>query len=154
MLKRIAHTLAACRDWLAERAEVLALYAAVAAGSGIGGAGRHVCAELTARLVGETFPWGILVVNVIGSFVIGLFAGFVGTGSRFLEEVVVRAFVMAGLWGGYTTFSAFSLDTLHLMRDGRIAAAGGNVALSLVLCLLFVWLGHALAARLKRHARG
>jgi CrcB protein len=142
------------RDWLAARSATLLVYAAVAVGSGIGGAGRHFCTELAARLLGEDWPWGTLAVNVAGSFVIGVFAAFAAAGARFANAAAVRHFVMAGLCGGYTTFSAFSLDTLHLIGDGKALAAGANVALSVVLCLLFVGLGHRLAALATSRTRG
>jgi CrcB protein len=142
------------RDWLAARSATLLVYAAVAVGSGIGGAGRHFCTELTTRLMGEGWPWGTLFVNVAGSFVIGLFATFAAAGTRFANGAPMRQFVMVGLCGGFTTFSAFSLDTLHLIGDGRGLAAGANIALSLVLCLLFVGLGYALAARSTLRTRG
>lgn len=125
----------------------------IAIGSGIGGAARLWCAEMSARAFGEGFPWGILLVNVLGSFIIGFFFTFAGPGGRLHVRPAVSQFVMTGLCGGYTTFSAFSLDTLHLMRDGRLVAAGANVALSLALGLLSVWLGHALAARLSGPGR-
>jgi fluoride exporter len=143
------------RDALRDRLGPSAvLYAWIALGSGIGGATRFWCAETSARLLGEGFPWGILLVNVAGSLVIGFFFTYSGPDGRLLVSTTTRQFVMTGLCGGYTTFSAFSLDTLNLMRDGRPFAAGANVVLSLALCLLFVWLGHALAARLNRPARG
>jgi fluoride exporter len=104
--------------------------------------------------MGESWPWGTLFVNVAGSFAIGLFTAFAAAGNRFANAAAVRQFVMAGLCGGFTTFSAFSLDTLHLIRDGKGLAAGANVALSIVLCLLFVGLGHALAAQATPRPRG
>jgi CrcB protein len=130
------------------------LYAWIAVGSGIGGVARFWCAETSARLLGEGFPWGILLVNVVGSLLIGFFFTCSGPNGRLPVSTTTRHFVMTGLCGGYTTFSAFSLDTLNLMRDGRLFAAGANVVLSLALCLLFVWLGHVLAATLNRPARG
>jgi CrcB protein len=153
MLRAMATRMATGRDWLAARSATLLVYAAVAVGSGIGGAARHVCTELATRLMGEDWPWGTLLANVAGSFAIGLFAAIAAAGTRFANAAAVRHFVMAGLCGGYTTFSAFSLDTLHLIRDDKGLAAGANVALSIVLCLLFVGLGHALAARLVRPTR-
>ena len=154
MLKAMAARMATGCDWLAARSATLFVYAAVAVGSGIGGAARHFCTELAARLMGEDWPWGTLFVNVAGSFVIGVCAAFGAAGTRFANGAPVRQFVMAGLCGGYTTFSAFSLDTLHLMRDGKGLAAGANIAASIVLCLLFVGLGHTLAARATPRARG
>lgn len=126
------------------------LYLWTAVGSGIGGAARVWCAHMSAQLFGEAFPWGMLLVNTAGSFVIGFFFTLSGPGGRLPASSATRLFVMAGLCGGFTTFSAFSLDTLNLVREGRMPAACANVALSVGLCLLLVWLGHLLAARLSR----
>jgi CrcB protein len=106
---------------------------------------------LTSAMVGLTgpnFPWGTLLINVSGSFVIGLFAALTGTAGRFDVPLEARAFVMAGLCGGFTTFSAFSLQTFALFRDGRWLTAGGYAALSVLLCVVGVMLGYAVAAAL------
>ncbi|MGL4965331.1 MAG: fluoride efflux transporter CrcB [Inquilinus sp.] len=120
-------------------------YLWVAAGSALGGMARYWCSGFVAERAGEAFPWGTLIINVLGSFVIGLFGGLTGPDGRFLVSPDVRIFVMVGLCGGYTTFSSFSLQTLTLMQDGEWARAGANVVLSVVLCLLAVWLGVAAA---------
>jgi CrcB protein len=86
-----------------------------------------------------------LIVNVLGSFVIGFFATVTGPDGRFLVGTEARQFMMIGVCGGYTTFSSFSLQTLNLVRDGEMARAGANIGLSFVLFLLAVWLGHAAA---------
>src|SRR5262249_16385773 len=98
-----------------------------------------------ATKVGETFPWGTLIVNVSGSFVIGLFATVTGPEGRWLVPVTFRQFFIVGICGGYTTFSSFSLQTLNLAEEGQWFHAGMNCVLSLVLCLLGVWVGHLLA---------
>jgi CrcB protein len=103
---------------------------------------------LVAELLGPQFPWGTIFINIIGSFVIAFFATFTGPGGRIGAPFDIRAFVMVGICGGFTTFSAFSLQTLDLARDGRWLWAGGNVAISLVACLLAVWAGHASASAL------
>jgi fluoride exporter len=154
MLRAMVTGMVTGRDWLAARSATLFVYAAVAVGSGIGGAGRHLCTELATRLLAEGWPWGTLFVNVAGSFAIGLFAAIAAAGTRFANAAAVRQFAMAGLCGGFTTFSAFSLDTMHLIREGKGLAAGANIALSVVLCLLFVGLGYALAARATPRTRG
>jgi len=69
---------------------------------------------------------------------------------RFIVSTEARQFVMTGFCGGYTTFSSFSLQTLNLVRDGEIGRAGANVVLSVLLCLLSVWLGHAVALSLNQ----
>jgi CrcB protein len=127
----------------------LTLYLWVALGSALGGAARFFCTGLAARLFGETFPWGTLFVNVLGSFVIGFFATITGPDGRIFAGTAARQFVMAGILGGFTTFSSFSLQTLNLANDGEWLQAGGNVVGSVVLCLVAVWLGHLLALSLN-----
>jgi CrcB protein len=118
----------------------------IAVGSALGGVARYGCSEMAARLIGGTFPWGTLFVNILGSLVIGVAAGV--PAARLSADSAVRMFVMVGLCGGYTTFSAFSLQTLQLLQTGEWALAGLNIAGSVALCLLAVWLGHAAALRL------
>ena len=125
-------------------------YLYVMIGSALGGAARYWCSGFVAQQFGETFPWGTIVVNIVGSFVIGFFATLTGPDGRYLVGSNARQFVIAGLCGGYTTFSAFSLQTLSLMRDGEWLRAGGNVGLSVVLCMLAVWLGYIAAASLNQ----
>ena len=100
--------------------------------------------------VGRTFPWGTLLVNVIGSFLIGLYAIVTGPDGRLLVGSTARQFVMIGVFGGYTTFSSFSLQTLNLARDGQWALAAANIILSLVLCFGGVWLGFAAGVAVNR----
>jgi fluoride exporter len=126
------------------------LYLWVMIGSALGGGARYWCSGFAARHFGETFPWGTLIVNIAGSFVIGFFATLTGPDGRLVASTEARLFVMVGICGGYTTFSAFSLQTLDLMREGEMLRASGNIVLSLVLCLVAVWLGHVGAASLNR----
>jgi fluoride exporter len=125
-------------------------YLWVAIGSAFGGVARFALSGLIAERIGEVFPWGTLVVNVSGSFVIGLFATLTGPDGRLLAGTSTRQFVMIGICGGYTTFSSFSLQTLNLARDGDWLRVGGNIVASVVLCLLGVWLGHIAAAAINR----
>ena len=125
-------------------------YIWVVIGSALGGGARYWCSGFIAQRIGETFPWGTLIVNVAGSFVIGFFATLTGPDGRFLVGTTARQFVMIGLCGGYTTFSSFSLQTLNLARDGEWLRAGGNIGLSVILCLLAVWLGLMAAAALNQ----
>lgn len=118
-------------------------------GGGLGSIARFAAAEFIARCFGQTFPWGTLVVNVSGSFIIGGFATMTGADGTWLVAPSARQFVMVGLCGGYTTFSAFSLQTLSLAQEGEWLKAGANVVLSFVLCLLAVWLGHLVATSLN-----
>ncbi len=112
---------------------------------GLGGAaGSIVRAWLgaaVAALSGPAFPWGTILINIIGSFVIGFFGTLTATDGRFAVASDWRAFVMIGLCGGFTTFSSFSLQTLELIRDDRAAQALGNIALSVGLCLAAVAAG-------------
>ena len=124
-------------------------YVWIAAGGALGSVARFWFSGLVARHIGETFPWGTLLVNVSGSFAIGLFAGLTDPGGRWLVTPSFRQFFMIGICGGYTTFSSFSLQTLNLMRDGEWFYAGANAVLSVFLCVAAVWLGYTLAATLS-----
>lgn len=107
---------------------------------------RYACAAWAAAQFGEAFPFGTLLVNIVGSFIIGLVAGLSGPESRFLIMPEARHFLMAGFCGGFTTFSAFSLQTLSLVRQGALVPAGANIISSVFLCLLATWLGFQLAS--------
>ncbi|MEI9963942.1 MAG: fluoride efflux transporter CrcB [Caulobacteraceae bacterium] len=124
-------------------------YLWVAIGGALGSIARYGCSSLLANWVGQTFPWGTLFVNVLGSFIIGFFATLTGPDGRMLVSGEMRQFVMVGICGGYTTFSSFSLQTLTLVQDGEVVRAGLNVGGSVVLCLASVWLGYASAAALN-----
>jgi CrcB protein len=120
-------------------------YLWVGIGGALGSIARFWISGVVARQFGETFPYGTLIVNVTGSFIIGLFATLTDTDGRWLVAPSFRAFFIAGVCGGYTTFSSFSLQTLNLARDGEWARAGANAVLSFLLCLIAVWFGHLLA---------
>jgi CrcB protein len=122
----------------------------VALGGALGSVARFACSGIAVRWFGASFPWGILFVNVSGSFAIGLLAALVASDGRPLLGVDARAFVLVGVLGGFTTFSSFSLETLELARGGALGAAGANVALSVGLCLFGAWLGFAAAGLLNR----
>ena len=120
-------------------------YLWIAVGSALGGMARYACQSLVTNWFGQLFPWGTLVVNVAGSFVIGFFATLTGPDGRVLVPGNARLFVMVGVCGGFTTFSSLSLQTLGLAQDGEFMRAGLNVGASVVLCLVSVWLGHVAA---------
>jgi CrcB protein len=124
----------------------IAKYFWISLGGALGTASRYWFSGFVARTVGETFPWGTLLVNVTGSLIIGFFATITGPDGRMFVGSTSRQFVMIGLCGGYTTFSSFSLQTLNLMNDGEWLGAGGNILLSVALCLFAVWAGHMLAS--------
>jgi len=128
----------------------MSLYIWIAIGSALGGVARFALSGIVAEHIGASFPWGTLIINVLGSFAIGFFFTLTDPGNgRFAVGMQGRQFFMTGICGGFTTFSAFSLQTLNLAREGDWARAGGNVASSIVLCLLAVWLGHAAATLLN-----
>lgn len=126
------------------------LYLWIALGSALGGVARYACSGWVAQQVGETFPWGTIAVNVAGSFLIGLVATLTGPDGRLLVPGHGRDFLMIGVFGGFTTFSSFSLQTLALAREGEWLGAGMNVVLSVILCLVAVWGGHIAALVLNR----
>ena len=115
--------------------------------------GAHGSLSLLRASQGRNFR-GAILINITGSFVIGFFGTLTTSGSRFAVPVDVRAFVMVGICGGFTTFSSFSLQTLELARGGRAAQALGNIALSVVLCLLAVAAGHYGAAAIHHRYTG
>ena len=124
-------------------------YLWIAIGGALGTTARYWLSGVVARSVGETFPWGTIVINISGSFVIGFFGALTGPDGRWFVGSNARQFVMIGICGGYTTFSSFSLQTLNLAREGEWLHVAGNVAGSVALCLLAVWLGHLAAASLN-----
>jgi fluoride exporter len=126
------------------------IYFWVAVGGAIGSMARLWLGVKVTLLTGLAFPWGTILVNIIGSLVIGFVATLTGPNGRVVVPVNAQAFVMVGLCGGFTTFSAFSLQTLELARDGRLMHAGANIVLSVVLCLGAVALGHWLATLFGR----
>lgn len=126
------------------------IYLWIALGSALGGAGRYWCSGVIARRIGETFPWGTLTVNVVGSLLIGLLATLTDPDGRLLMSATARQFFMIGVFGGFTTFSSFSLQVLNLVRDGQWAPASLYIAGSVFLCLLGVWLGHGLGIAINR----
>ena len=124
-------------------------YLWVAIGGALGSVARFWCSDLVAEMAerhGSLLPWGTLAVNVTGSFVIGFLFALSEPGGRRFIGPAGREFLMYGVCGGYTTFSSFSLQTLNLIQDRQWLHAGGNVVLSVVLCLIGVWLGYLLGA--------
>ncbi len=123
-------------------------YLCVALGSAIGGVGRYGFGLMAGRLWGESFPWGTIAINIIGSFVIGFFGALTMPEGALPASPNLRIFVMVGICGGFTTFSSFSLQTFGLARDGALFGAMGNVLASVTMCLLAVTLGHYSAERI------
>ncbi len=110
-------------------------YLLVFLGAGFGGALRHTVNLLAARLLGTDFPWGTFLIYISGSLVMGLLAGFLAfrTGANWTQHA--RLFLLTGVLGGYTTFSAYSLDSALLLERGAYlmtaAYVGGTVFLAL-----------------------
>ena len=124
-------------------------YLWIAIGGALGSVGRFWFSGVVGRQFGETFPWGTLLVNISGSFAIGLLAALAEPGGRRFIGPTGRQFFIYGVCGGYTTFSSFSLQTLELIRDGDWFKASANAAGSVFCCLVAVWLGYALGASLN-----
>ena len=116
-------------------------YLLVALGSMIGGTSRYALASIIDTRYVHHMPWGTIVVNITGCFLMGL----LGT---LTESDKLRLFLLTGIMGGYTTFSAFSFQTLKLYENGRPEGAAANVAISVACCLISVWLGATLARAL------
>ena len=121
-------------------------YLWIALGGALGSVARYGIGGLVSEKFGQTFPWGTLVVNVTGSFVIGLIGAMAAPEGRLSPQSrsFATLFLMYGVCGGYTTFSSFSWQTLQRLQDREWLYAGGNILLSVVLCLVAVWLGYLL----------
>jgi fluoride exporter len=114
---------------------------AVAVGGALGSLARFWMTGAVTALTGPRYPIGTLLINVLGSFVIGGVAGVTLTPARMGLHPDLRVFLMVGICGGFTTFSAFSLQTLELMQNGDNTAAALYAAASVILCVLFTWFG-------------
>lgn len=115
----------------------------IAAGSALGGVSRYLFGGVLQRAAGAGFPVGTLVVNITGSFLLGLFLRYAVDTPTLTPEW--RAFLTIGFCGGYTTFSTFSYETVTLLEDGQWGRAATYVGLSLALALIGVMLGFAAA---------
>jgi CrcB protein len=129
---------------------MLSGYLAVMAVGACGCAARMWLSNFLAEKYGFAFPIGTLVVNILGCFLIGVFAGITRPDGGLLVHPVFRQAVMIGFLGGFTTFSSFGLQTLALFTDGELGYAALNVALSVVLCLVAVWIGQVIALQVVR----
>lgn len=126
-------------------------YLWVALGGAVGSVARYWLNGVVSERYGATFPWGTMAVNVVGSFVIGVLGALTLPEGRMSSEAraLTTQLLMIGICGGFTTFSSFSLQTLNLVRDREWLYAGGNILLSVILCLLATWLGYLLGAALN-----
>jgi CrcB protein len=123
----------------------------IALGGALGTIARYWIA-LLATPISRTLPFGTIGINIAGSFLIGFFGTLTLASGRYPLSENARLFFMVGICGGFTTFSSFSLQTLDLMRGGAWYRALANVGFSVVLCLVAVGLGHALASRMNGQA--
>ncbi|MCP3969736.1 MAG: fluoride efflux transporter CrcB [Rhodobacteraceae bacterium] len=121
---------------------MFATLAQVALGGAVGASARYLTGIASVRLVGHGFPWGTLTVNIVGSFLMGGLVVVLAqtSGTRFAP------FLMTGVLGGFTTFSAFSLDAVTLYERGQVGVAAGYVAASVLLSLAGLFVG-MIAAR-------
>jgi len=114
-------------------------YLLVFAGGGLGAAARYGLQGLIYEKTGTGFPYGTLVVNVLGCLVIGALMSAME--ERFLVHPSVRIFLTIGVLGGFTTFSSFGFETVSLFRDGEIFLGLTNAIGTMVLCLVGTWIG-------------
>jgi len=122
---------------------------AVALGSAAGGMLRFWLVTWAARVLPHPLPVGTIAVNVIGSAIIGLLAAVTVSDPRALGGYTGHHLLMTGVLGGFTTFSAFSLQTLLLAHEGRWGGALANVVVSVGVCLVAVAFGWSLGTRLR-----
>ena len=124
---------------------MLLLY--IALGSAVGGVSRYLLGELIQRWAGGTFPLHTLIINVTGSFLLGFLYRY-GVDSNVMSQEV-RAMLTVGLCGGYTTFSAFSLETVRLLDGGESGKAMAYVLLSVVVSVGAAFVGMAAGSRMR-----
>lgn len=123
----------------------------VMAGGAVGTLARYVI-SLLALPISRGLPWGTILINASGSFLIGLVGTLTLAHGRYPAPENLRLFIMVGFCGGYTTFSSFSLQTLDLLRNGALVRAGLNIGMSVVLCIAAVGFGHLVAAHFNGNA--
>lgn len=119
---------------------------AIALGGALGAVGRYASSQWVYGLMGRSFPFGTLFVNVAGSFVMGFLAVFLI--ERMETGPELRAFLMIGFLGSFTTFSTFSLETVNLISSGEVLKAGVNIMISIFVCISACWMGMVLARQL------
>lgn len=118
-------------------------YILVSAGAAIGGALRFGISSYIQRNISVIFPYGTLVVNVVGSFILGMIMFYLNDKELIGSEL--RLFLTVGFCGGFTTFSTFSYETLNLFRDSEFGLAIYNVLLNVVLCLVGIYLAYLIS---------
>ena len=123
-------------------------YLWVAIGGSLGSMARYGIGGFVSDRFGQSFPWNTLVINVTGSFIIGILGAMTAPEGKMSPQsrVLATQLLITGVCGGYTTFSSFSLQTLKLLQDRQWLYAGGNILLSVILCMIAVWLGYLLGS--------
>lgn len=116
-------------------------------GAGIGGVCRFLFGSFIYSLLGRNFPWGTLVINLLGSFLMGFLFVIITTRLNNLAPTLT-ALILVGLLGGFTTFSSFSIETLRLLQDGKEAYAFANIAISTGCGLFLAWFGYYIAQKI------
>ena len=119
---------------------------AIAIGGAFGAVGRYVSSQWVYGLLGRSFPFGTLFVNIAGSLVMGFLA--VVLIERMVAAPELRAFLMIGFLGSFTTFSTFSLETVNLIASGEVMKAGVNMLISVFVCVTACWMGMLLGRQL------
>lgn len=114
------------------------IYLFVAVGGALGSVFRYFIVQLSTNLLGKGFPFGTLIVNIIGSFFLGLLYSYLQHNDS--ENTGLKALVGIGLLGAFTTFSTFSIDTVLLIQQGELLRAGLNVIFNVAVCMVVVWL--------------
>jgi CrcB protein len=114
------------------------IYLFVSIGGALGASMRYLIVQMSTNLLGKGFPFGILAVNVLGSFFLGMLYAFIQQDRG--ENSGLRALIAVGLLGAFTTFSTFSLDTVLLIQQGDLIKASLNVFFNVTVCLFSVWL--------------
>lgn len=118
----------------------------IAAGGAVGAVMRYGMSNAVYAVLGRSFPYGTLAVNVLGSLLMGFL--FVLLIERSTFDVLWRSAILIGGLGAFTTFSTFSIETLNLIEDGAVSLALLNILLSVALCIIAVWLGVAVARQI------
>lgn len=128
-------------------------YLWIAIGGALGSVARHWVNLHFMERMGAAFPWGTLVANISGCFLIGLISGLAALGGRWSPPPAMLLFLMVGVCGGYTTFSSFSLQNLALIQSGALGKAFANIFASVTVGLFAVWAGALLPALVARLLR-
>ncbi len=121
----------------------------VALGGALGSVGRFLLGPVIHKAFGFTFPFGTLFINILGSFILGAVVGLAVDGGPVSPQA--RAFLAIGFCGGFTTFSAFSFETVTLLEGGQLGRAGAYVLASVVLSVTAAWIGLLTARQLLPH---